>query len=202
MPLQNVRGTVQQAYPSKMGSNGNPTPHNFVLENGTKMAAWTSKVSLTDEEVRDMIGNTYIFTVSNSSEYNGVITHTVEIIEPVSMRDVNLGYANDAAAVSVASSNGTGGEVEGSSSPVPETKQLSREDSIIRQVAFKEAMNLYIGSGVTVETFLLDEFNFHVNNLFEIAKGVYLPPEPIDVIDLEDEEQKELFPNEDSDTPF
>ena len=63
-------------------------------------------------------------------------------------------------------------------------------------------MNLYIGSGVTVETFLLDEFNFHVNNLFDIAKGVYLPPEPIDVIDLEDEEQKELFPNEDSDTPF
>lgn len=202
MPLQNVRGTVQQAYPSKMGSNGNPTPHNFVLENGTKMAAWTSKVSLTDEEVRDMIGNTYIFTTSNSSEYNGVITHTVEIIEPVSMRDVNLAQVNaSVSAVYDASSNGTGGEVEGASSPVPETKQLSTGDSIIRQVAFKEAMNLYIASGVTVETFLLDEFNFHVNNLFEIAKGSYLPPEPIDVIDYE-EEQKELVPNEDSDTPL
>jgi hypothetical protein len=193
MAIQNIKGTVQQAYPSKIGSNGNATPHNFVLDNGKKMSAWTNKISLTDEEVRDMVGNTYIFTTSDSSEYNGVETYKVEIIEPVNGQPITQ--------QPVVTQDGNGGEVEGSSSPVPEPKQLNTGDAIIRQVAFKEAMNLYITSGITVETFLLDEFNFHVNNLFAVAKGTYLPPEPIDVIDYE-EEQKELFPEQATDQPF
>ena len=61
-------------------------------------------------------------------------------------------------------------------------------------------MNLTIASGITVENLLLDDFNFLVNNLFEIAKGVYLPPEPIEV-EVYEEEQG-LFPDVDNDTPF
>ena len=186
-----VRGTVVQAYPSREGASGKPTPHNIVLEDGTKVSFWANKVQIDD--VYSMIGNRYIFITSGSSEYNGVTTYTGEGFESMTT-PITSGTQSV--------QDGNGGEVEGSSSPVPETKQLSREDSIIRQVAFKEAMNLTIASGITVENLLLDDFNFLVNNLFEIAKGSYLPPEPIDVIDLEDEEQKELFPNEDSDTPF
>ena len=202
MPLQNVRGTVQQAYPSKMGSNGNPTPHNFVLENGTKMAAWTSKVSLTDEEVRDMIGNTYIFTVSNSSEYNGVITHTVEIIEPVSMRDVNLGYANDAAAVSVASSNGTGGEVEGSSSPAPQPRpRLAKDEDIIRTSSAYIAKDMMIAQGSANSFFNAVEFNAMVHDIASIIKGEFVSPET-EAEDGVDPNQISLFDEPADNNPF
>ena len=187
MALENITGTVTKAYPSKMGNNGKPTPHNIYLGDNIKVTMWPSKFEMTDDQVHYMIGRTYLFTVQEGAPFGDIKQYVAELFEEHGVQPV-------------VQSDGNGGEVEGASSPAPQ--QLSREDSIIRQVAFKEAMNLYIGSGVTVETFLLDEFNFHVNNLFEIAKGVYLPPEPIDVIDLEDEEQKELFPNEDSDTPF
>lgn len=189
--IKTIRGTVTQAYPSKVTSSGKSTPNNLVLDNGSKIACWANKVEIAD--VHDMLGNKYIFFTSSSSDYNGITTYTCDAFEPLSdtptIAPVHLAQGDD--------------EPEGDSSSPVVQKYISRDDSIIRQVAFKEAMNLTIASCITVEGLSLENFNALTNNLYAIAKGTYVPPEPIEIEDevTPDEEQPGLFPDNNT-SPF
>jgi len=205
--IKTIRGTVTQAYPSKVTSSGKSTPNSLVLDNGSKIACWANKVEIAD--VHDMLGNKYIFFTSSSSDYNGITTYTCDAFEPLSdtptIAPVHLAQGDD--------------EPEGDSSSPVVQKYVSRDDSIIRQVAFKEAMNLLIGSGITLNqlvcglpalqiedqnfVFTYDDLNHLVDSLFAIAKGAHVPPEPIEIEDevTPDEEQPGLFPDNNT-SPF
>tara|TARA_R110000787_G_scaffold74896_2_gene166144 strand:- start:613 stop:1191 length:579 start_codon:yes stop_codon:yes gene_type:complete len=189
--IKTFKGKVTQAYPSKMGNSGSLTPNNLVLETGEKIACWTNKVPIAD--VHAMIGNNYVFVTSSSSEFNGVTTYTCDAFEPLS----------DTPTKEPEYSTRGDDEPEGDSSSPVVQKYISRDDSIIRQVAFKEAMNLTIASCITVEGLSLENFNALTNNLYAIAKGTYVPPEPIEIEDevTPDEEQPGLFPDNNT-SPF
>ena len=183
-----VRGTVVQAYPSKEGASGKPTPHNIVLEDGTKVSFWANKVQIDD--VHSMIGNSYIFITSGSSEYNGVTTYTGEgfdlMTTPITSGTQSV-------------QDGNGGEVEGSSSPAP--RPLTDSERINLTSASYMAKDIMIASGVTAETFKIDVFYSLVSAILLVLKGEFVPPET-EAEDGVDPNQIPLFDEPDDSNPL
>ena len=107
MALENITGTVTKAYPSKMGNNGKPTPHNIYLGDNIKVTMWPSKFEMTDDQVHYMIGRTYLFTVQEGAPFGDIKQYVAELFEEHGVQPV-------------VQSDGNGGEVEGASSPAPQ----------------------------------------------------------------------------------
>ena len=160
-----VRGTVVQAYPSKEGASGKPTPHNIVLEDGTKVSFWANKVQIDD--VYSMIGNSYIFITSGSSEYNGVTTYTGEGFESMTT-PITSGTQSV--------QDGNGGEVEGSSSPAPQPRpRLAKDEDIINTSGLYVAMQSMVAEGLAWDAV---ELYKRQTVAVSIIKGEFVPPEP------------------------
>ena len=180
-----VRGTVVQAYPSREGASGKPTPHNIVLEDGTKVSFWANKVQIDD--VYSMIGNRYIFITSGSSEYNGVTTYTGEGFESMTTPTVQ---------------DGNGGEVEGSSSPAPQPRpRLAKDEDIIRTSSAYIAKDMMIAQGSANSFFNAVEFNAMVHDIASIIKGEFVPSE-MEAESIFDPNQIPLFDEPADNNPF
>ena len=186
-----VRGTVVQAYPSREGASGKPTPHNIVLEDGTKVSFWANKVQIDD--VYSMIGNRYIFITSGSSEYNGVTTYTGEGFEAMTT-PITAGTQSV--------QDGNGGEVEGSSSPAPQPRpRLPKDEDIIRTSSAYIAKDMMIAQGSANSFFNAVEFNAMVHDIASIIKGEFVSPET-EAEDGVDPNQISLFDEPADNNPF